>query len=102
VLATGGDGAPVVRTLSCIRSAAHALEQGCRFLTPEAALLLLGTPRVRERVSTFLATESSIWLSAVNPHGRVAMLRSLPDGVLLSCEDPRRIEPFDRVPASSE
>lgn len=102
VLAARTNGAPVVKTLASWRSAAFALDEGCRFLSPEAALLLLGTPGVRDGDSTFLASDGPIWLSALNRVGRVAMLQSESSGVVLSCGDPKRVEPFDRLPACSE
>lgn len=102
LLATGPDGEPVVRTMGSTHSAGNALRQGCRFLSHEGALLLLGTPDLRSDDSTMLASMGAIWLSAVNPFGRLAMLRTHTDGVELLCQDPQRDRPFDRVPASSE
>jgi hypothetical protein len=102
VLAAGPNGTPIVRGMSPFHSAACAFEARCRFLAPEAALLLLGAPDVRDRSSTFLGADHGIWLSALDPFGRVAMMRSHPDGIELSCEHPRRSDPIDRLPASSE
>ena len=102
VLATRADGTPVVKVLTGCRSPAFAMERGCRFLSPEAALLLLGWQDNRDGDSSLLACEGPIWLSALDPFGRVPMLQSEPDGVVLSTGDPRRNEPFDRLPATSE
>ncbi|MEO6325685.1 MAG: hypothetical protein ABIQ65_13770 [Thermoanaerobaculia bacterium] len=102
VLARRPNGAPSVRRMLECRAPAFALEKGCRFLSPEAALLLLGSPGVRDDESSFLAVDGPIWLSGLNPFGRVATLQSESRGIVIGCGDPKRNEPLDRLPASSE
>jgi hypothetical protein len=102
VLAARPDGRPAMRSFIGFRYPALALERGCRFLSPEAALLLLGSQELRSGESSLLAADGPIWLSGLDPFGRVAMMQSEVDGIVIMCGDPRRNEPFDRLPASSE
>jgi hypothetical protein len=102
VLAARSNGEPVVKTMFDCRSPAFALEEGCRFLSPEGALLLLASPDVRDGESSYLAEEGPIWLSGLNPFGMMAKMQSEARGVFVSVGDVRRNDPLDRLPASSE
>ncbi|MEO6325924.1 MAG: hypothetical protein ABIQ65_14965 [Thermoanaerobaculia bacterium] len=102
VLSKQSNGEPRAKKMLECRSPAFALEKGCRFLCPEGALMLLGSPGVRDDESSLLAVDGPIWLSGLNPFGRVATLQSESRGIVLDCGDPRRNDPLDRLPASSE
>lgn len=102
VLAIRPNGEPRVKRMLECRSPAFALEEGCRFLSPEATLMLLGSPGVRADDSSILGMDGPIWLSGLNSLGRVAMMQAETRGVALTCGDPRRNDPVDRLPASSE
>jgi hypothetical protein len=82
-------------------TAASALESGCRFLTPEAALLLAGAPGVRDEESSFLGLDGPVLLAALTPHARIATLSSDEDGIQLGTADPWRMHTFDRFVAVS-
>ncbi|KAA0255529.1 hypothetical protein FBQ97_00100 [Acidobacteria bacterium ACD] len=102
LLGSDSSGELVVKALQSFRSAAVALEEGCRFLSPEAALLLLASPETRQGNPGPFGWEGPVWLSGVDQFGRVAMMEADSDAVTLSCRQPRRFEMFDRLPASSE
>jgi hypothetical protein len=103
VLADDIDGHPriEVRELGG-RSVRGALEQHARFLSPEAALLALGAPGVRDDYTSRLATDSWAWVSGITQDGRVAAFSTQDYGIHLGVADPTNQDPMIRFPASSE
>jgi hypothetical protein len=82
-------------------TAASVLDAGCRFLTPEAALLLAGAAGMRDGESSFLGCDGSVLLAALTPHARIATITSDEDGIQLGTADPWRVHAFDRFVAVS-
>lgn len=103
VLADGIDGRPRIEVCELGgRSVRSALEQHTRFLSPEAALLALGAPGVRDDYTSRFASDSWAWVSGIIPDGRVAALSTQDYGVHLGVADPTNQDPMIRLPVSSE
>lgn len=102
VLADDAGGPVVVEREQHLAAAGYAVRQGCRFLSPEAALLLLGAPGVRDGATSKLATTTAIWLAGVSTYGRVARIQSQADGILLECADAWSQSHFHRLAPTSE
>lgn len=102
LLAVRESSEPCARTVAPWQSAALTLEAGCRFLGPEAALLLAGCPDVREGDSSLLGGGQPVLLAALTPSARVATMQAEAHGVRLGCRDARGCDIGDRFIAAHE